>query len=201
MAFDINTDSSAAGDFLPVFKWSATAGVAAIRRSVKNDKGSWDKSEDDVALPLKLIFDFDSAEQGWVRIAGGVDFKMAKLGQPKPAQPSPEHKLGFRVQVYGKQIGLAAFSHTAKCVIAEMNTLHDAYLADKAKHAGKLPVVEIKSVKKIESQTKEGAKTYRVPVWSITAWVDRPAEMQAKIAEAAKAAETASAALDDDIAF
>lgn len=199
MAFDINTESSGSGDFLPVFKWSATAGVASIRRSVKNAAGTWDKTEDDVALPLKLIFDFDSAEQGWIRIAGGVDFKMAKLGQPKPAQPTPEHKLGFRLHIYGKQIGLAAFSHTAKCVIAEMNTLHDAYLADKSKNAGKLPVVEIKSVKKIDSQTKEGTKTYRVPVWSITSWVDRPEEMKAKIAEAAKVAQTA--AIDDEIAF
>lgn len=200
MAFDIKTESSA-GDFLPVFKWSATAGVAAIRRSERNAQGTYDKTEDDVALPVKLIFDFDNAEQGWIRITGGVDFKMARLGQPKPAQPTPDHKQGFRVTVYGKQIGLAAFSHTAKCVISEINVLHDAYLADKAKHAGKLPVVEIKSIKKVESATKEGTKTYRVPVWSITAWVDRPAEMAEKIAEAAKVAETASAAVDDDIAF
>lgn len=198
MAFDLSTTSSGSGDFLPPFKWNAQAGIATIKRSEKNAQGGWDKTEEDVNIPIKLVVDFENAEQGWIRILGGVDFKMAKLGQPKPAQPTPDHKLGFRVNVFGKQLGLAAFSHTAKCVIAEINTLHDAYLAGLKQNAGKLPVVEIKGTKKVESQTKEGVKIYRVPAWSIVSWVDRPAEMQK---QEQQAAQQAAAELDDDIAF
>ena len=199
MPIDINTDAAGgSGDFLPVVKWDAQVGECLVRRSVKNAAGGWDKNWEQLNFPLRFVADFENLERGWIRIKGTPDFVMTKLSQPKPAQPSAEHAEGVRFNIFGKATGLAAFSHTAKTVMIEIKALFLAYEAGKAANAGKLPVVEIKGIKKVERATKDGAKTYRVPDWSIVSWADRPAEFSAAVVapEPVKQVE-----LDDSVDF
>ena len=59
----------------------------------------------------KSVFDHENLETGWMLIATGV-FEFvpdASLGA-KGAQPSAEHKRGFRATFYNKTMGVAEFS-------------------------------------------------------------------------------------------
>jgi len=65
------------------------------------------------------------------------------------------------------------FSSNAMVVIAGFNALHDAYLAGVTSNPGKLPVVALKSTKDI----KRGQSTNFQPVFEITGWAPRPADL------------------------
>ena len=184
--------SNGGGDFLPVFKFNAVSGDAAIASSTKNEKtGEYDKNEKEVSFPVKFVFDMPEIEVGYMHFAAtGPSFAMVKIGQPLPEKPSLEHKQGFRVKLYNKEYGLCVFSNSSKTISEVMDALHDAYMAGAAKNVGKLPVVEIKGTKKVSVKTKEGAKNYKQPDWSIVSWVSRPEALTEKVAEAAKEVET-----------
>lgn len=68
-------------------------------------------------------------------------------------------------------------------------------MKDAVKNAGKVPVVEIKGTEKVSVKTKEGAKNYKRPIWSIVKWVARPAELDT-VKEPEPVAQAAT--LDDD---
>jgi hypothetical protein len=189
------TKSGGDGDFTPVFKFNAVSGDAVIASSAKNASGEWEKAEKDVSFPAKFIFDFAELEVGWMHFSStGPSFAMVKIGERMPAAPSADHKQGFRVRMYNKEHGLCVFSNSSKTIAEVMDTLHDNYLRDEKANAGKVPVVEIKGVEKVSVKTKEGAKNYKRPVWSIVSWVAKPEAMTAKVVEESKV-ETAS---DDD---
>lgn len=188
--------SSGSGDFLPVFKFNAVSGDAAIASSAKNEKtGEYDKNETEVSFPVKFIFDMENIEVGWMHFAAtGPSFAVTKLGQPMPDKPSQDHKQGFRVKLYNKDHGVCVFSNSSKTISEVMDALHDTYVAGAAKNAGKVPVVEIKGTKKVVQKTKEGNKNYKQPDWSIVSWVARPEALTDKAPEPVKEA----ASSDDD---
>lgn len=183
---------SSGEDFLPSFRFNAVSGDAVIVGSKKNADGvTWDKFENEVTFPAKFIFDFANLEVGWIHFAApGPSFALVKIGERMPAKPSEEHKQGFRVKLFSKAHGLSAFSNSSRTIAEVMDALHDQYLAGEKANSGKVPVVEIKGVKKVQVKTKEGAKNYKQPVWAIVSWVARPEELTEKaIEEVAKAAE------------
>ena len=170
-------------DFLPAFKLNAVSGDAVIAGSTRNADGlSWDKFTKELSFPLKFVFDFSTLEIGWIRItATGPDLDLVKVGSLLPKRPSKDHKQGFRVTIYNKEHGLLAFMATAKAISDVMDVLHDSFVRDEKANEGKLPVVEIKGTKKIQTKTKEGMKTCKQPDWSIVSWVARPDAMIAKV--------------------
>lgn len=174
-------------EFLPVFKFNAVSGDAVIASSEKNSSGEYEKSEKEVSFPVKFIFDFANIEVGWMEFtATGPSFALVKLGERMPAKPSDTHKQGFRIKLYNKEFGLSYFSNSSKTIGEVMDTLHDQYLRDEKSNAGKVPVVEIKGVKKVSVKTKEGSKNYKQPDWSIVSWVVRPEAMTEKAKEVIK---------------
>ena len=128
--------------------------------------------------------DMDQIEVGFIAFTTtGPDFRFVKVGEPMPVKPSDEHKEGFRIRMYNKEIGLREMSSSSKIVRNQMNDLHDAYLAGKADNAGKMPIIEITGSDRIQIETKaQGTQTFRSPKWSIAGWVDRPAGMDAQAA-------------------
>ena len=171
------TSSSGGGDFLPIMKFSAKDGSFVRQDRHQGADGHWEKSETEMDLPFKVVMDMDAIEVGFIAFTTtGPDFRFVKVGEPMPVKPSDEHKEGFRIRMYNKEIGLREMSSSSKIVRNQMNDLHDAYLAGKADNPGKVPVIEITGSDRIQIETKaQGTQTFRSPKWSIAGWVDRPA--------------------------
>jgi hypothetical protein len=62
---------------------------------------------------------------------------------------------------------------TAKAIWQSLDELHDEYLAACGKHEGKLPIVGIAEI----AQVKTAAGTNYRPVFEITGWTKRPADL------------------------
>ena len=171
------TTSSGGGDFLPIMKFSAKDGSFVRQDRHQGADGHWEKSETEMDLPFKVVMDMDAIEVGFIAFTTtGPDFRLVKVGEPMPIKPSDEHKEGFRIRMYNKEIGLREMSSSSKIVRNQMNDLHDAYLAGKADNPGKVPVIEITGSDRIQIETKaQGTQTFRSPKWTISGWVDRPA--------------------------
>jgi len=178
------TSSSGGGDFLPIMKFSAKDGSFVRQDRHQGADGTWEKSETEMELPFKVVMDMDAIEVGFIAFTTtGPDFRFVQVGEPMPVKPSDEHKEGFRIRMYNKEIGLREMSSSSKIVRNQMNDLHDAYLAGKADNAGKMPIIEITGSDRIQIETKaQGTQTFRSPKWSIAGWVDRPAGMDAQAA-------------------
>jgi len=179
------TSSSGGGDFLPIVKYSAKDGSFVRQDRHQAPDGTWEKSETEMDTPIKVVMDMDAIEVGFIAFtANGPDFRLVQVGEPMPQQPSPDHKEGFRVRLYNKEIGLREMSSSSKIVRNQMNDLHDAYLAGKADNPGKVPVVEITGSDRVQIETKaQGTQTFRSPNWAIADWIDRPEGMSAPAAQ------------------
>ena len=178
------TTSSGGGDFLPIMKFSAKDGSFVRQDRHQGADGHWEKSETEMELPFKVVMDMDQIEVGFIAFTTtGPDFRFVQVGEPMPVKPSDEHKEGFRIRMYNKEIGLREMSSSSKIVRNQMNDLHDAYLSGKADNLGKVPVIEITGSDRIQIETKaQGTQTFRSPKWAIAGWVDRPAGMDAQAA-------------------
>ena len=145
------TSSSGGGDFLPIMKFSAKDGSFVRQDRHQGADGTWEKSETEMELPFKVVMDMDAIEVGFIAFTTtGPDFRFVKVGEPMPVKPSDEHKEGFRIRMYNKEISLREMSSSSKIVRNQMNDLHDAYLAGKADNPGKMPVIEITGSDRIQ---------------------------------------------------
>ena len=119
----------------------------------------------------KSVFDYENLETGWMLIATGI-FEFLPdngLGQ-KGAQPSGEHKRGFRATFYNKTMGVAEFSANGAGANMGLEALYKQVQAQAPANAGKLPVVEYKGSR----PEKVGKGSTRVPMFEVTGWVARP---------------------------
>ena len=123
----------------------------------------------------KSVFDYENLETGWMLIATGI-FEFlpdGSLGQ-KGAQPSAEHKRGFKATFYNKTMGVAEFSANGAGANMGLEALWKQVQAQQSANAGKLPVVEYKGSR----PEKVGKGTTRVPLFEVVSWVARPAALQ-----------------------
>jgi len=122
----------------------------------------------------KIVFDINDVQTGWLALGVGLrDWQAdATLGR-KGAQPSPDHKRGFIVKFYNKEIGLVEWSSNGVGPNMGLEQLYTACAAQQAANAGKLPVLEYTG-SKLE---KIGKGTTRIPNFTIVSWIDKPAGM------------------------
>jgi hypothetical protein len=122
----------------------------------------------------KSVFDHENLETGWMLIATGI-FEFLPdngLGQ-KGAQPTPEHKRGFRATFYNKTMGVAEFSANGAGANMGLEALWKQVQAQASANPNKLPVVEYKGSR----PEKVGKGTTRVPLFEVVSWVARPAAL------------------------
>jgi hypothetical protein len=135
---------------------------------------AWSNQDGEFILE-KFVFDYENLETGWMHIAVGI-FEFipdAALGQ-KGAQPSAEHKRGFRATFYNKTMGVAEFSANGAGANMGIDALWKQIQAQSpVDHAGKLPVVQYTGSR----PEKVGKGTTRVPEFNVTGWVARPAAL------------------------
>ena len=93
----------------------------------------------------------------------------------KTAQPSPEHKRGFKSIFYNKEWG-GVFEYSANGAGANqgLEALWKKVQAQASDNVGKLPVVEYKG----STPVVGGKGTTRIPNFDVVKWVARPAALQ-----------------------
>lgn len=188
MALGLQTEGGG-GDYTPIVKYDARAGRMFRVDRTQDGAGNWQTDNVEITQGFQAIIDLETIEVGWALFANGVapSFAMVPLGQALPARPSDQHKQTFRTMLkLGKSCGgdVREFASQAKVVIGAMDDLHTAYEAQKAANAGKLPVVALTGSKPVVSSGKGQTSTNYQPVFEITAWADRPAELTAGSAAA-----------------
>ena len=132
----------------------------------------------------KFVFDYENLQTGWMLIATGVfEFQPDESLGRKAAQPTAEHKRGFKATFYNKTMGLAEFSANGAGANMGLEGLWKQVQAQAADNVGKLPVVEYTGSR----AEKVGKGSTRVPEFTVTGWVARPAAMQEGAAPAVPA--------------
>ena len=169
---------------------------------------AWSNQDGEFQLE-KFVFDYENLQTGWMLIATGVfEFQPDESLGRKSAQPSPEHKRGFKAVFFNKSMGLAEFSANGAGANMGLEGLWKQVQAQAADNVGKLPVVEYTGSR----PEKVGKGSTRVPEFTVTGWVARPAAMQegaapevpapaAKPAPSKPAPSKPAASFDDDEMF
>jgi len=141
---------------------------------------AWSNQDGEFTLE-KFVFDHENLQTGWMLIAVGVyEFQPDESLGRKSAQPSPEHKRGFKATFYNKTMGIAEFSANGAGANMGLEGLWKQVQAQAGANAGKLPVVEYTGSR----PEKVGKGSTRVPEFNVTGWVARPAAMQEGSAQA-----------------
>jgi len=136
---------------------------------------SWSNQDGEFTLD-KFVFDYENVQTGWMLIATGVfEFNADDSLGRKGAQPSPEHKRGFKVVFYNKTMGVAEWSANGAGSNMGLEALYKQVQAQVASNEGKLPVVEYKGSR----PEKVGKGSTRVPEFTVTGWVARPSALTA----------------------
>ena len=122
----------------------------------------------------KIVFDIDAVQTGWLQLGVGIrDWQPdSELGR-KGAQPTPDHKRGFIVTFYNKEIGTCEWSSSGVGPNMGLEKLYTDCAAQRAANPTKLPVLEYTG-SKLE---KIGKGTTRIPNFNIVSWIDKPAGM------------------------
>jgi hypothetical protein len=128
----------------------------------------------------KVVFDIDAVQTGWLLLGVGIREwnPDASLGKKGP-QPSPEHKRGFTVKFYNKEIGTVEWSSNGVGPNMGLEQMYTACTAQHAANPGKMPVLEYTG-SKLE---KIGKGTTRIPNFNLVSWIDKPAGMDQSDAE------------------
>jgi hypothetical protein len=135
---------------------------------------AWSNQDGEFALE-KFVFDYENLQTGWMLIATGIfEFNADDSLGRKGAQPSPEHKRGFKATFYNKTMGVAEFSANGAGANMGLESLYKQVQAQAGANAGKLPVVEYTGSR----PEKVGKGSTRVPEFTVTGWVARPAALQ-----------------------
>jgi hypothetical protein len=135
---------------------------------------AWSNQDGEFALE-KFVFDYENLQTGWMLIATGIfEFQPDESLGRKAAQPTPEHKRGFKATFYNKTMGVAEFSANGAGSNMGLESLYKQVQAQAAANAGKLPVVEYTGSR----PEKVGKGSTRVPEFNVTGWVARPAALQ-----------------------
>ena len=131
---------------------------------------AWSNQDGEFALE-KFVFDIDNVQTGWMLIATGVfEFNADDSLGRKGAQPTPEHKRGFKVTFYNKTMGVAEWSANGAGSNMGLEALYKQAVAQRMSNPDKLPVVEYKGSR----PEKVGKGSTRVPMFEVTGWVARP---------------------------
>ena len=135
---------------------------------------AWTNSLGEEIQLKKVVFDIDGVQTGWLELGVGVrDWQPdSELGKKGP-QPSPNHKRGFIITLYNKELGTVEFSSSGVGPNMGLEKLYTECAAQRAINAGKLPVLEYTG-SKLE---KIGKGTTRIPNFTIVSWIDKPAGM------------------------
>jgi hypothetical protein len=157
------SNSGGSGNYI---RFSPQANAWTKKDEFGNDK--------EFQFPLS-VFDHENVQTGWLLIATGqYEFIPDNSLGKKGAQPSAEHKRGFKVSFYSKDLdGVVEYSANGAGANIGLEELWKKVQAQAGANVGKLPVVEYKGSR----PEKVGKGTTRVPEFDVVKWVARPAAL------------------------
>lgn len=180
MGLGINFEAGG-GDFTPYLKYDARAG----RWFRKGDRDKGETGPVDVTNNFSAAFDLATIEVGWIDFPSGAApiFITQPISVGIPQRPDGGNfKQGFRMRAALPAAlggGVYEIASNAKAFIGAIDALHTAYTAAPEAAQGKLPVIAMTGTTMLETNGPKGVTRNYQPVLSITAWVARPASMQA----------------------
>jgi hypothetical protein len=185
MGFGLPSQSSGSGK--PYLKYDGRAGRLHRVDRAQGADGMWSSTEVDITRDATFVADFANVRIGFINYPKGAAPQkvMVPYGTPLPQRPNelgpdgrPIYRDGFEFDVVlhpsvaGNDNGQAReVSSTAKVAIDGFGEAFAKYLEAPEKNAGKLPVLKLVDTVPVKS----GQSTNYRPVFSIVAWVDRPA--------------------------
>ena len=183
--FGFSTEPSAGGDFLPIVKYDARAGLWFRIDRVDSGQGFLPEPVD-VTRNFKAIFDLENLETGWIAFPSGsaplsslvaMRDLLGKTAQ-FPAQPGATYKHGLRFMLkLAKDIGgdrpVREVMGTSKAFLNGIETLFRDYLKDSAANAGKLPVVVMDGITMIKTGSGNKVSSNYRPNLKIAGWAPR----------------------------
>ena len=138
---------------------------------------AWTNSTNEEIQIKKVVFDIDNVQTGWLQLGVGVrDWAPDVATGKKGPQPSPDHKRGFSVKFYNKQLGTCEWSSNGVGPNMGLEQIYVKCMEDRKTiplNATLLPVIEYKGSK----MEKIGKGTTRIPLFEVTDWIARPAGM------------------------
>jgi len=164
--------------FLPFVKYDSRAG--RMFRVDKKPDGSIENVE--ISRTFKAMIDMENVETGWMHFETGMApiYALSRFDQPNPPKPTEKAKEGVRLIM---QLAAACggdvreMSGNARVLMQAMDKLHDDYLAGLAANPGKLPIVVLADTKPVVTTGKGGTSTNYQPVFQITGWGARSAQL------------------------
>jgi hypothetical protein len=183
--FGFSTEPSAGGDFLPIVKYDARAGLWFRIDRVDSGQGFLPEPVD-ITRNFKAIFDLENLETGWIAFPSGsaplsslVAMKdlLGKTAQ-FPPQPGVTYKHGLRFMLkLAKDIGgdrpVREVMGTSKAFLNGIETLFRDYLKDAPANAGKLPVVVMDGITMIKTGSGNKVSSNYRPNLKIVGWAPR----------------------------
>ncbi len=163
----LNIGSS--GEAANYLKFNAKSGRLAIN----------DAEGDQIEIAnLTAIFDLERIVTGWLRFREGQAPERLLDHPNGDSAPRPEgegFKRGFVLQVYSRNAlgGVREMSGNSLHLCNAVNALYADWEAGRDEHRGQVPVVVLDSVQPMKDRY---GTNYR-PVFRITKWVERPADL------------------------
>jgi hypothetical protein len=139
---------------------------------------STEAGREEFAFDKPAVFDIQAIQLGWLLLAEGQRDWQPWPGNKPTAKPAEgEYKAGFEINVYSSQMfgdePVRAFSSNGTGPTMFIQALYNECEKHAEFAAGKSPVVQLTGSK----ATKVGKGTTRVPQFTITKWIDRPAAL------------------------
>lgn len=182
MALGLSYGGGAGGDIIPFVKYDARAG-RFFRNDRSESNGQYSNEAVDITSTFKAVVDMENVEVGYMKFGTGAapEFVLVRLGDPMPHRPADAaFKQGARLmmKLHASCGGdIREISGNAASFLKGIDELHDAYTQGKAANPGKLPIVTLKATLPITSGQGAKKSTNYQPVFEITGWAARPADL------------------------
>jgi len=193
MAFGIaGSDNSGGGsnEFLGRLQFDARSGLWKHVTRME-EGGRYFNSESEDYMNPSFLMDFGSLEVGYAKISSPPSFLMVPYGAAIPQCPqelTPEGKKAFnpaaRIKVMSpKTFGDDAaryFLLSSKTGLPAMEEAWNAFAASPEAATGMIPVAQT-STRTVEVKTPQGLSKFKVPVFTFTNWIERPASLGERV--------------------
>jgi len=192
MAFGIpGTESTSSNnEFLGRLQFDARSGLwKHVTRA--EEGGRYFNMESEDYMNPSFLMDFGSLEVGYAKISSPPSFLMVPFGSAMPQCPqelTPEGKKAFnpaaRIKVMSpKTFGDDAaryFLLSSKTGLPAMEEAWNAFAASPEAATGMIPVAQT-STRTVEVKTPQGLSKFKVPVFTFTNWIERPASLGERV--------------------
>lgn len=183
MALGLSFSSGSNNEIIDFCKFDARAGRMFRRDRSQESDGTYANSDEDITNSFKAVIDLENIEVGYAKFAPGSapELIMVKFGEPMPPKPNDgsfKQAARLMLKLHTSCGGdVREISGNSAAFLRGIDDLHTAYEAGKAANPGKLPIVVLETTMPITTGSGQHKSTNYQPVFKITGWAPRPADL------------------------